>query len=43
MKNLSNDKISIQIADHGAELVSIYANGTGIMPGEFFSHWILIR
>lgn len=28
MKNLSNDKISIQIADHGAELVSIYANGT---------------
>jgi hypothetical protein len=24
MKNLSNDKISIQIADHGAELVSIY-------------------
>ena len=23
MKNLSNDKISIQIADHGAELVNL--------------------
>lgn len=28
MKTLSNDKISIQIAEHGAELVSIYANTT---------------
>ena len=28
MKTLSNDKISIQIADHGAELTSIVANET---------------
>lgn len=28
MKTLSNDKISIQVADHGAELVSIVANET---------------
>ena len=28
MKELSNDKISIQIADHGAELISICANET---------------
>lgn len=28
MKTLSNDKISIQIADHGAELISIVANET---------------
>ena len=27
MKTLSNDKITIQVADHGAELVSIQANG----------------
>lgn len=28
MKELSNDKITIQIADHGAELISICANET---------------
>ena len=28
MKTLSNDKVCIQIADHGAELVSIVANET---------------
>lgn len=28
MKTLSNDKVSIQVADHGAELISITANGT---------------
>ena len=28
MKTLSNDKVSIQVANHGAELISITANGT---------------
>lgn len=28
MKVLSNDKVGIQVASHGAELVSIWANGT---------------